>query len=64
MTEDFRFEGSFEEHRLAQMKRMAKETTPEQRWQWLDEALRFVWSQGIDPNEKQRRMQGKGRDNW
>ncbi|MBI1756879.1 MAG: hypothetical protein HYR64_07220 [Fimbriimonas ginsengisoli] len=42
------FERSHEEHRIAQRRRWAKETTPTQRLQWLEAALMFVHASGID----------------
>jgi hypothetical protein len=64
MSDDFKFEQTHEEHRLAQIKRMAAETTPLQRWKWLEDALEFMRAQGIDPIEQKRKLEGKIEDKW
>jgi len=49
------FEQGYEEHRRAQTQRMARETTPTQRIAWLEDALRLVYSSGIDYLEQRRK---------
>ena len=42
------FEQSHEEHRVAQQKRFARETTAEDRLKWLEDTLIFLQKAGID----------------
>ncbi|MBS1717052.1 MAG: hypothetical protein JSS72_04905 [Armatimonadetes bacterium] len=48
MAEDDGFPRGFDEHRRAQARRWANETTAEQRLEWLEQALKFAYACGID----------------
>jgi hypothetical protein len=56
MNEEPIFEQSHEEHRAAQIVRMAWESTAEQRIAWLEAALVMVHSLGIDYLAQRRRL--------
>lgn len=42
------FEPSQDEHRHAQQKRVAIDSTPSQRLEWLEQTLKFLYEAGID----------------
>ncbi|MDQ2985109.1 MAG: hypothetical protein M3R13_00115 [Armatimonadota bacterium] len=56
------FEPSFEEHRQAQLLRMMRETTAEQRLQLLEEMLKFLHAAGVDYLAAKHRLIGN--DVW
>ncbi|MEO7453302.1 MAG: hypothetical protein ABIV13_00890 [Fimbriimonadales bacterium] len=53
------FETSHEEHRIQQIKRFARDTTPAQRLALLEEMLRFLHAAGVDYLAAKHRRIGK-----
>ena len=52
--------GRTKEHRRAQIRRVARETTPEQRFMWLEEAYNFMLAAGVkNPCAQKRRARGE-----
>jgi len=48
MDKEKLFDATHAQHRAAQIKRFARETTPAQRLMWLEQALKFAYTSGID----------------
>lgn len=41
----------YDGHRIDQIRRLARESTPTQRLQWLSETLRILYRNGLIPNK-------------
>ncbi len=41
----------YDEHRLEQRRQLARETTPQQRVQWLEDTLFMLWRNGLLPSK-------------
>lgn len=59
MSEEIAFPRGFDEHRRQQIRAWAKETTPEQRLQWLQQSLEFAYSCGIDVLGQKRQLDAR-----